>query len=77
MCRVSYPKANQQYSASLEDVTSIANKVSGSMATAAASLDRCSVPNRGVQQSLPYGDLEYGMGSSYADLLVRSMTNRE
>lgn len=32
------------------------------MATAAASLDRCSVPNRGKQESLPYEDLEYGMG---------------
>lgn len=32
------------------------------MATAAASLDRCSVPGRGHQESLPADQLEFGMG---------------
>ena len=32
------------------------------MATAAVSLDRCSVPNRGKQESLSFDELEYGMG---------------
>lgn len=32
------------------------------MATIAASLDRCSVPGRAIQEGLPHGQLEFGMG---------------
>lgn len=32
------------------------------MATVAASLDRCSVPGRAIQEALPHGQLEFGMG---------------
>ncbi|OBT85647.1 hypothetical protein VE02_05804 [Pseudogymnoascus sp. 03VT05] len=47
---------------SLEDVTQVAQSVSDSMVTAGVSLDRCSVPKRGKQESLPFNLLEYGMG---------------
>lgn len=48
---------------SLEDVTQVAQSVSDSMVTAGVSLDRCSVPKRGKQESLPFNLLEYGMGN--------------
>ncbi|KFZ01152.1 hypothetical protein V501_10179 [Pseudogymnoascus sp. VKM F-4519 (FW-2642)] len=47
---------------SLEDVTQVAQSVSDRMVTAGVSLDRCSVPKRGKQESLPFNLLEYGMG---------------
>ena len=48
--------------ADLKAVTEVAQRVSSQMATAAVSLDRCSVPNRGKQESLAFDELEYGMG---------------
>ncbi|KAM5354456.1 hypothetical protein ACJ41O_001105 [Fusarium nematophilum] len=48
--------------ASLDDVTAVANKAASQMATVAASLDRCSVPGRANQESLPGDVLEFGMG---------------
>ncbi|CAK7235877.1 Dihydroxyacetone kinase 2 [Sporothrix curviconia] len=48
--------------ASLEDVTRVASKTATSLVTVSASLDRCSVPNRGKQDGLPFDELEYGMG---------------
>jgi hypothetical protein len=48
---------------SLEDVTQVAQSVSDRMVTAGVSLDRCSVPKRGKQESLPFNLLEYGMGN--------------
>ncbi|KAF7563626.1 hypothetical protein G7046_g545 [Stylonectria norvegica] len=48
--------------ADLDEVTSIARKTASQMATVAASLDRCSVPGRANQESLPVDQLEYGMG---------------
>ncbi|OBT57534.1 hypothetical protein VE04_02127 [Pseudogymnoascus sp. 24MN13] len=47
---------------SLEEVTQVAQSVSDRMVTAGVSLDRCSVPKRGKQESLPFNLLEYGMG---------------
>ncbi|EHK21660.1 uncharacterized protein TRIVIDRAFT_126846, partial [Trichoderma virens Gv29-8] len=46
----------------LEEVMRVAQKAANRMATAAASLDRCSVPGRENQESLPFGEVEYGMG---------------
>ncbi|KAI1871714.1 hypothetical protein JX265_005700 [Neoarthrinium moseri] len=48
--------------ADLSAVTQVAQKAADQMATAAASLDRCSVPNRGKQECLPFDEMEYGMG---------------
>ncbi|KAF5712548.1 DAK2-dihydroxyacetone kinase [Fusarium globosum] len=48
--------------ASLEQVTSTTRKAASQMATVAASLDRCSVPGRAIQEALPHGQLEFGMG---------------
>ncbi|KAI5462840.1 Dak1 domain-containing protein, partial [Mariannaea sp. PMI_226] len=48
--------------ASLDEVTAVATKAASQMATVAASLDRCSVPGRSQQESLPHDQLEYGMG---------------
>ncbi|KAF1807934.1 dihydroxyacetone kinase [Eremomyces bilateralis CBS 781.70] len=47
---------------SLEEVTKIAQRVADSLVTAAVSLDRCSVPSRIEQSSLPQTELEFGMG---------------
>jgi len=49
-------------SGDLAAVTRVAQKAAAQMATAAVSLDRCSVPNRGKQESLSFDELEYGMG---------------
>ncbi|KAH8646877.1 Dak1 domain-containing protein [Xylariales sp. PMI_506] len=48
--------------ASLDEMAEAAQRVADRMATAAVSLDRCSVPGRSQQESLPYEDIEYGMG---------------
>ncbi|KPM34506.1 Dihydroxyacetone kinase 2 [Neonectria ditissima] len=48
--------------ADLDQVTAVAKKAASQMATVAASLDRCNVPGRGHQDSLPSDQLEYGMG---------------
>lgn len=48
--------------ASLEEVSAIAQSVADNIFTVGVSLDRCSVPNRGNQESLPSETLEYGMG---------------
>ncbi|UPL03744.1 hypothetical protein LCI18_014678 [Fusarium solani-melongenae] len=48
--------------ASLEDVVAVAKKAASQMATVAASLDRCNVPGRANQESLPVDQLEFGMG---------------
>jgi dihydroxyacetone kinase len=48
--------------ANLNDVTAVANKAATQMATVAASLDKCNVPGRTGQESLPADQLEYGMG---------------
>ncbi|CAM1507473.1 Fc.00g071140.m01.CDS01 [Cosmosporella sp. VM-42] len=48
--------------AGLDEVTALAKKAASQMATVAASLDRCSVPGRANQESLPADQLEYGMG---------------
>ncbi|KAL1892597.1 Dihydroxyacetone kinase 2 [Sporothrix stenoceras] len=48
--------------ASLDEVTRVAQQTASSLVTATASLDRCSVPNRDAQESLPFDELEYGMG---------------
>ncbi|CZR69754.1 uncharacterized protein PAC_19654 [Phialocephala subalpina] len=42
--------------------TDIAQRVADSISTASVILDRCNVPRRGQQQSLPFEHLEYGMG---------------
>ncbi|KAJ4322393.1 Dihydroxyacetone kinase 2 [Fusarium piperis] len=48
--------------ASLEDVVAVTKKAASQMATVAASLDRCNVPGRANQDSLPVDQLEFGMG---------------
>lgn len=50
---------------SLESVTRIAQNTADSVATVAASLDRCSVPNRktGDTGGLAPDEMEYGMGT--------------
>ncbi|RSM04034.1 hypothetical protein CDV31_010224 [Fusarium ambrosium] len=48
--------------ASLEEVVAVAKKAASQMATVAASLDRCNVPGRANQESLPIDQLEFGMG---------------
>ncbi|KAF4343892.1 dihydroxyacetone kinase 2 [Fusarium beomiforme] len=48
--------------ASLEKVAATARKAASQMATVAASLDRCTVPGRTNQESLPHDQLEFGMG---------------
>jgi dihydroxyacetone kinase len=48
--------------ANLDEVTAVANRSASQMATAAASLDRCSVPGRAGQEALPHNQLEFGMG---------------
>ncbi|EXA31502.1 hypothetical protein FOVG_17203 [Fusarium oxysporum f. sp. pisi HDV247] len=48
--------------ANLDEVTAVANRAASQMATAAASLDRCSVPGRAGQEALPHNQLEFGMG---------------
>ncbi|EWY85430.1 hypothetical protein FOYG_12604 [Fusarium oxysporum NRRL 32931] len=48
--------------ASLEQVASTTRRAASQMATVAASLDRCSVPGRAIQEALPHGQLEFGMG---------------
>ncbi|KAK6513522.1 hypothetical protein TWF281_005145 [Arthrobotrys megalospora] len=48
--------------ASLEQVTTMAQRIAGSLVTVGVSLDRCSVPQRPKQDSLPADSLEYGMG---------------
>ncbi|KAL9563665.1 hypothetical protein ACKAV7_012333 [Fusarium commune] len=48
--------------ASLEQVASTTRKAASQMATVAASLDRCSVPGRTIQEALPNDQLEFGMG---------------
>lgn len=50
------------YRSSLEDVVAVAKKAASQMATVAASLDRCNVPGRANQESLPVDQLEFGMG---------------
>lgn len=50
----------------LEEVTQVAQSVADNMVTAGVSLDRCSVPKRGKQESLPFDELEYGMGNIYS-----------
>lgn len=49
-------------SARLDEVTRIAQSVADNIYTVGVSLDRCSVPRRGKQESLPFDNLEYGMG---------------
>ncbi|KFZ04086.1 hypothetical protein V502_10419, partial [Pseudogymnoascus sp. VKM F-4520 (FW-2644)] len=46
----------------LDEVTQVAQSVADNMVTAGVTLDRCSVPKRGKQESLPFDELEYGMG---------------
>ncbi|KAF5973769.1 regulatory for the arginine catabolic pathway [Fusarium coicis] len=48
--------------ASLEQVASTTKMAASQMATVAASLDRCSVPGRTIQEALPHDQLEFGMG---------------
>ncbi|RHZ59806.1 uncharacterized protein CDV56_106745 [Aspergillus thermomutatus] len=48
--------------ADLARVTHLAQTVADSLVTVGVSLDRCSVPQRADQESLPFGELEYGMG---------------
>ncbi|KAF5022478.1 hypothetical protein F66182_5450 [Fusarium sp. NRRL 66182] len=48
--------------APLDQVAAIARKAASRMATVAASLDRCGVPGRTNQESLPHHQLEFGMG---------------
>ncbi|KAF4459370.1 Dihydroxyacetone kinase 2 [Fusarium albosuccineum] len=48
--------------ASLQDVVAVTKKAASQMATVAASLDRCNVPGRANQESLPDDQLEFGMG---------------
>jgi triose/dihydroxyacetone kinase / FAD-AMP lyase (cyclizing) len=42
----------------------VAQKTADSLATVGVSLDKCSVPQRAAQESLPSDELEYGMGES-------------
>ncbi|GAQ08587.1 triokinase/FMN cyclase [Aspergillus lentulus] len=46
----------------LAAVASIARKVACQMGTAAASLDRCSLPRHGALESLPQDEIDFGMG---------------
>lgn len=46
----------------IDSVATIAQRTANSVATAAASLDRCSVPNRDVEDGLAADEMEYGMG---------------
>lgn len=61
----SFSTANSPYlsRSTLEEVTQVAQYVADNMVTAGVSLDRCSVPKRGKQESLPFDELEYGMGN--------------
>ena len=45
------------------------------MATAAVSLDRCSVPKRAPIELLPFDEVEFGMGRS--SLLDKSIFNAQ
>ncbi len=56
LAMLTFPRAN------LDQVTEMAQKVANQMCTAAVSLDRCSVPNRGPQEGLSFQEVEYGMG---------------
>ncbi|KAF4960649.1 hypothetical protein FGADI_818 [Fusarium gaditjirri] len=47
---------------SLEQVASTTRKAASQMATVASSLDRCSVPGQAIQETLPHGQLDFGMG---------------
>lgn len=64
----------------MNEVTRIAQSVADNIYTVGVSLDRCSVPHRGKQESLPFGSLENGMGmrisfaSSLSLLLFESVT---
>ncbi|KAL3703877.1 Dihydroxyacetone kinase 2 [Talaromyces marneffei ATCC 18224] len=48
--------------ADLSIVTNVANKTANQIATAAVSLDRCSVPKRAPIEPLPFDEVEFGMG---------------
>lgn len=63
----SFSTANSPYlpRSTLEEVTQVAQYVADNIVTAGVSLDRCSVPKRGKQESLPFDELEYGMGNIY------------
>lgn len=61
-------------SSSLEEVHRLAQKTADGLATAAVSLERCSVPSRQGQEGLGPDELEFGMGQllscSYDRILV-------
>ncbi|KAE8547751.1 hypothetical protein EYB25_009544 [Talaromyces marneffei] len=57
--------------ADLSIVTNVANKTANQIATAAVSLDRCSVPKRAPIEPLPFDEVEFGM----ANLSTKSIHN--